>query len=357
MLAAPAAAGVIERPGVAANVAGRVRRAVPGLERHLPRQRRARPRAGSPAPPQAQAPDRGGRTRAADGARDRGGLRGGGHRARHDDHAPASEPSPSATCCSPRATRCGGGGWWCCDILAIAAGFVVRALAGGVATDIYLSRWFVLVTGFCAIYLVAAKRLAELREQRGLRPCAEHAAPLLGAQPARRARRVRGGRRQPPTYPGPSRGRPTSPCTCSRSSRSCCGSSATRCWSAAGRRPGAGGAHPARSRPACAGRRVVRAVPRRRVCRSLSWRARRLQPWRERSLSGWGRTAPSRCEVHDARDASHAGALLAALELAARADRPRSGPQLRRRRPESRRRGARHDRLSTESSRSTRSGG
>jgi decaprenyl-phosphate phosphoribosyltransferase len=64
--------------------------------------------------------------------------------------------------------------WWrrvvVLDILAIAAGFVARALAGGVATDIYLSRWFVLVTAFCAIYLVAAKRLAELREQRGAAP-------------------------------------------------------------------------------------------------------------------------------------------------------------------------------------------
>jgi decaprenyl-phosphate phosphoribosyltransferase len=50
------------------------------------------------------------------------------------------------------------------DMLAIAGGFVLRALAGGVATDIYLSRWFVLVTAFCAVFLVAAKRLAELRE-------------------------------------------------------------------------------------------------------------------------------------------------------------------------------------------------
>jgi len=50
------------------------------------------------------------------------------------------------------------------DILAIAAGFVLRAIAGGVATDIYLSRWFVIVTACCAIYLVAAKRYAELRE-------------------------------------------------------------------------------------------------------------------------------------------------------------------------------------------------
>ncbi|HEY5045966.1 MAG TPA: decaprenyl-phosphate phosphoribosyltransferase [Solirubrobacteraceae bacterium] len=53
------------------------------------------------------------------------------------------------------------------DILAIAAGFVLRAIAGGVATDIYLSRWFVIVTASCAIYLVAAKRYAELREHPG----------------------------------------------------------------------------------------------------------------------------------------------------------------------------------------------
>jgi decaprenyl-phosphate phosphoribosyltransferase len=50
------------------------------------------------------------------------------------------------------------------DIIAIAAGFVLRAIAGGVATDIYLSRWFVIVTACCAIYLVTAKRYAELRE-------------------------------------------------------------------------------------------------------------------------------------------------------------------------------------------------
>ncbi len=49
------------------------------------------------------------------------------------------------------------------DILVIAAGFVLRAVAGGVATDIYLSRWFIIVTACCAIFLVAAKRYAELR--------------------------------------------------------------------------------------------------------------------------------------------------------------------------------------------------
>jgi decaprenyl-phosphate phosphoribosyltransferase len=59
--------------------------------------------------------------------------------------------------------------WWrqlvVADILAIAAGFVLRALAGGVATDVYLSRWFVIVTACGAIFLVAAKRYAELHER------------------------------------------------------------------------------------------------------------------------------------------------------------------------------------------------
>ena len=56
------------------------------------------------------------------------------------------------------------------DILVIASGFVLRAFAGGVASDIYLSRWFVIVTGCCAVYLVAAKRYAELREHGGSDP-------------------------------------------------------------------------------------------------------------------------------------------------------------------------------------------
>jgi decaprenyl-phosphate phosphoribosyltransferase len=59
--------------------------------------------------------------------------------------------------------------WWrnvvVLDMLAIAAGFVLRALAGGVATGVYLSRWFVIVTACCAIFLIAAKRYAELCSQ------------------------------------------------------------------------------------------------------------------------------------------------------------------------------------------------
>ncbi len=56
------------------------------------------------------------------------------------------------------------------DILVVAAGFVIRALAGGVATDIYLSRWFGIVTACCAVFLVTAKRYAELRAHAGFAP-------------------------------------------------------------------------------------------------------------------------------------------------------------------------------------------
>jgi len=48
------------------------------------------------------------------------------------------------------------------DILAIAGAFVVRAAAGGVATDVPLSRWFLVVTSCGALFVVAGKRHAEL---------------------------------------------------------------------------------------------------------------------------------------------------------------------------------------------------
>lgn len=46
----------------------------------------------------------------------------------------------------------------------VASGFVVRAVAGGAATGIELSRWFLIVSSFGALFVVACKRLAELRE-------------------------------------------------------------------------------------------------------------------------------------------------------------------------------------------------
>ena len=58
--------------------------------------------------------------------------------------------------------------WWrrivAIDILAIASGFVLRAVAGGAADHIHLSRSFLLVAGFGAVFLVAGKRYAELRD-------------------------------------------------------------------------------------------------------------------------------------------------------------------------------------------------
>jgi decaprenyl-phosphate phosphoribosyltransferase len=49
------------------------------------------------------------------------------------------------------------------DLLAIAGGFVLRAVAGGVAAPVTLSRWFVLVVTAAALLVAAGKRDAELR--------------------------------------------------------------------------------------------------------------------------------------------------------------------------------------------------
>ncbi len=50
------------------------------------------------------------------------------------------------------------------DLIAVAAGFVVRAVAGAAATGVPMSSWFVLVTSFGALFVVTGKRYAELRE-------------------------------------------------------------------------------------------------------------------------------------------------------------------------------------------------
>jgi decaprenyl-phosphate phosphoribosyltransferase len=49
------------------------------------------------------------------------------------------------------------------DIFAIAGGFVLRAIAGGVAAPVTLSRWFLLVVTAGAVFVAAGKRHAELR--------------------------------------------------------------------------------------------------------------------------------------------------------------------------------------------------
>jgi decaprenyl-phosphate phosphoribosyltransferase len=49
------------------------------------------------------------------------------------------------------------------DIIAIGGGFVLRAVAGGVAAPVTLSRWFLLVITCAAVFVAAGKRYAELR--------------------------------------------------------------------------------------------------------------------------------------------------------------------------------------------------
>jgi decaprenyl-phosphate phosphoribosyltransferase len=48
------------------------------------------------------------------------------------------------------------------DICIVASGFLLRAIAGGAATGIVLSQWFLLVAGFGSLFMVAGKRYAEM---------------------------------------------------------------------------------------------------------------------------------------------------------------------------------------------------
>ena len=47
------------------------------------------------------------------------------------------------------------------EIFIVASGFVLRAIAGGVSTGIYISPWFNVLVGTTAIFIVAAKRYSE----------------------------------------------------------------------------------------------------------------------------------------------------------------------------------------------------
>jgi decaprenyl-phosphate phosphoribosyltransferase len=53
------------------------------------------------------------------------------------------------------------------DLFAIAGGFVLRAVAGGVAAPVALSRWFILVITAAAVLAAAGKRMGELRRTDG----------------------------------------------------------------------------------------------------------------------------------------------------------------------------------------------
>jgi decaprenyl-phosphate phosphoribosyltransferase len=49
------------------------------------------------------------------------------------------------------------------DIAIVASGFFLRAVAGGVAADLFISKWFLILSGGGSLFVVTAKRYAELR--------------------------------------------------------------------------------------------------------------------------------------------------------------------------------------------------
>jgi decaprenyl-phosphate phosphoribosyltransferase len=49
------------------------------------------------------------------------------------------------------------------DICIVSSGFLLRAIAGGAATDTRLSQWFLLIMAFGSLFMAAGKRYAELQ--------------------------------------------------------------------------------------------------------------------------------------------------------------------------------------------------
>ena len=49
------------------------------------------------------------------------------------------------------------------DIALVSSGFMLRTMAGGVAADIELSQWFLLIAAFGSLFMEAGKRYAELK--------------------------------------------------------------------------------------------------------------------------------------------------------------------------------------------------
>jgi decaprenyl-phosphate phosphoribosyltransferase len=50
------------------------------------------------------------------------------------------------------------------DLMAVASGFVLRAIAGAEATNVEMSNWFLICVSFGAMFIVAGKRFAEIHE-------------------------------------------------------------------------------------------------------------------------------------------------------------------------------------------------
>jgi decaprenyl-phosphate phosphoribosyltransferase len=74
------------------------------------------------------------------------------------------------------------------DLACVSAGFVLRAIAGGVATGVPLSDWFIIVSSFGSLLIVTGKRSAEHGELGELRGTHR---PTLSAYPEAFLRSVR----------------------------------------------------------------------------------------------------------------------------------------------------------------------
>ncbi len=74
------------------------------------------------------------------------------------------------------------------DLGCVVAGFVLRAIAGGVATGVPLTNWFLIVTTFGSLLVVAGKRSAEHADLGGGRAAVRR---TLGAYPPAFLRSVR----------------------------------------------------------------------------------------------------------------------------------------------------------------------
>ncbi|MFI8926404.1 decaprenyl-phosphate phosphoribosyltransferase [Streptomyces sp. NPDC053474] len=53
------------------------------------------------------------------------------------------------------------------DLAVVTTGFLMRAMIGGIALGIPLSRWFLITTGFGALFMVSAKRYSEAVQMAG----------------------------------------------------------------------------------------------------------------------------------------------------------------------------------------------
>jgi decaprenyl-phosphate phosphoribosyltransferase len=67
------------------------------------------------------------------------------------------------------------------ELASVASGFLLRAIAGGVATHVELSQWFLIAAGFGSLFMAAGKRYAEIRLTRetgvAIRPVLERYTP------------------------------------------------------------------------------------------------------------------------------------------------------------------------------------